>query len=773
MRKHHLVITAVLNVFLAPAAFGQPAPPPSGSVVIFERKNFTGRSQTLTNGNNALTGFSPESIRVPRGVLAYLYEFADAGGGFGISVDLLEDQRDLSRFRMSRVSLIAVSASTRPGFSWARGRQVNGQFVPGRWERSRAGGNPVNTVAVASPPLPGHLPTAPTSIRQQGATWTITTLGPQSVVDDVRWRSASATDGVIGSDFRGAQEIGSAAFERASNNFAIPDWFDFWFPNKQANDHRSIVYFKRTLAGVITDKLTKNFSGQVRSTDGTVRTISGTYELSDVPNVSDIKGTFQDFDLNIDVQPFGDYQYLIKDSHAPERSTIKFLKDLVDSDHDPCTDPFFMVKAEVDARDSAKQSIVRSLLPRIGKPVAAYGPWVFDVGHCSHPEIHPAEEIWWTDRTPNGEVYHLNVFADSSGRFWFRSQMDGDRKLHPWGAPPITGLFAIAFEVPIGTPSAVTTGGQRFDVASVDSLNVARVPDGDTAHDLVLGGTTLVSFVPHGDAFKVSYENVGLKPGSSNVVRGFLVIETTVGRVTQIATRATVNTGNQTVVVRVPPGSDPDKVDQQVERAAFHKEAGHFVFTVTRSDLGRGLAVRFQGTEEGIGGPADPRARGRPAPARVRDRPAHRAEVPGRPQLPHRLPLPDAVPARGRRPPRRPLGGKAGTAPAAVLPPDARRPQAARQRTIDLAGLLRRDRSRRRIPRDMSWRADVVRAFARHGRIVDDTVVEELTQHADAAYEAARGDGMSAADAERTTRASRAAAVFPMGTSADRSRSCS
>jgi hypothetical protein len=73
----------------------------------------------------------------------------------------------------------------------------------------------------------------------------------------------------------------------------------------------------------------------------------------------------------------------------------------------------------------------------------------------------------------------------------------------------------------------------------------------------------------------------------------------------------------------------------------------------------------------------------------------------------------------------------------------------------------------------MSWRADVVRAFARHGRIVDDTVVEELTQHADAAYEAARGDGMSAADAERTTRASRAAAVLPMGTSADRSRSCS
>jgi hypothetical protein len=284
--------------------------------------------------------------------------------------------------------------------------------------------------------------------------------------------------------------------------------------------------------------------------------------------------------------------YLIKDSHPPERSTEVKMKDLVDSDHDPCTDPFIKVEAEVDAGNVAKQSLATSLGARVGKQVAMYGPWIYDIGHCDHPEIHPAEEIWWTENAPNnGQVHHLNVFADSSKRFWWRSQMDDGTKLHPWGAPPITGLFAIAFEVPIDTIRVGTGGGKRFEVANVDFWNVATVPDSNKVYDLNYGGKTLVSFVPHNDAFKVSYENVGLKPGTANTARGFLVIETTVGTVKQIATKVPLLVGNQQVIVDVPQGSDPDKVDQRVERAAFQKEAGHYLFTVTRTDMG-GLVVK-------------------------------------------------------------------------------------------------------------------------------------------------------------------------------------
>ena len=601
MQRRHVIVAAVLNCFVCLAAFGQPVGQPPGrpagplifaqpgnaSVVIYEQKNFTGRNQALTTGDHRLTDWKPASIRVPAGLLAYLYESADSAGGHGISVDLMEDHRDLSEFGLNgNVSFISVVASTRPGFFWARNSMVNGQFVAGHWERNRAAGNPVNTVAVASAPLPGRGPAAPTSIRQQGTTWTITTLGPQSSSDAAQWNRANPTMGVVGSDFRGPQEIGSAAFERASNNIAIPDWFNFWYPNKQPNDHRSIVYFKRTLTGVITDRITKNWTGQVPDGPGRSRTVSGTYDLSDVPHVANITGTYPDHDLNIDVQPFVDYMYLINDSHKPERSTAKAMKDLVDSDHDPCTDRFIRVEAEVDAGNVAKQSLATSLQQRVGKQIAMYGPWIYDIGHCDHPEIHPAEEIWWTENAPNnGQVYHLNVFADSSKRFWWRSQMDDGTKLHPWGAPPITGLFAIAFEVPVDTLHVGTSGGQRFEVANLDHWNVATVPDSNKVYDLVYGGRTLVSFVPHNDAFKVSYENVGLKPGTNNMARGFLLIETTVGTVKQNAKKVTFTIGSQQVSVDVPEGSDPDKVDQRIEQKAFQKEAGHYLFTVTRTDI--------------------------------------------------------------------------------------------------------------------------------------------------------------------------------------------
>ena len=444
---------------------------------------------------------------------------------------------------------------------------------------------PVPPGVIRDPLILDKLPAAATTIVRSGSTWTITALGPQSQDDDLRWTSASSTMGVIGSDFRGIQQIGSATFERASNNALIPDWIDFWYPNRQPNDRQRPAYFKRTLAGLIEHKVLKGWT-EIRSDGrGGMKAVAGTYTRSDVPHVANITDTFPDHDLNIDVAPFDAYMYLIRDSHRPEKSNAKKAKDLVDYDHDPCTEPFFVVEAEVDSGVAAKQFLVESLRPRVGKPVAVYGPWVYDIGHCDHPEIHPAEQIWWTENGPGtSQLYHLNVFADSSKRFWWRSQMGGGTKRHPWGAPPITGVFAIAFEVPIDWNRPAKGGGQKFEVTSVDQWNVASNPGADQVYNLVYAGGTIVSFVPHNDAFKVSYTNVGLKPGTTNVVRGFLVIETTVGIVRQIATKAVVLTGAQKQIVNVPQGADPDKVDQQIEKQIFQKEEGHYVFTVTRTD---------------------------------------------------------------------------------------------------------------------------------------------------------------------------------------------
>jgi hypothetical protein len=72
----------------------------------------------------------------------------------------------------------------------------------------------------------------------------------------------------------------------------------------------------------------------------------------------------------------------------------------------------------------AKSRLNTMLRDRIGRQVGVYGPWIFDTAHCHQPEIHPAEQFWWSEMEGQNKKYYLNVFADSSGRFWWRDQMD-------------------------------------------------------------------------------------------------------------------------------------------------------------------------------------------------------------------------------------------------------------------------------------------------------------------------------------------------------------
>ena len=89
---------------------------------------------------------------------------------------------------------------------------------------------------------------------------------------------------------------------------------------------------KRTLTGLITDKVTKTWSGVVPYPDapGAIEGSVARTSCPMVPHIANISGTYQDFDLNIDVAPFPDYMYLINDSHKPERSAEVKVKDLVD-----------------------------------------------------------------------------------------------------------------------------------------------------------------------------------------------------------------------------------------------------------------------------------------------------------------------------------------------------------------------------------------------------------------------------------------------------------
>ena len=551
-------------------------------VTVYENSNFGGRSKTLGIGNYKLSDFNDivSSIKVPQGLAAIIYEHADDGGGYGISVDLLEDQPDLSQFNFNdKTSYISVFSTTRENvYIWARNSRQNGQFVAGHWERRRAAGNPVNSTPVVSPPLPSHAPSGATTIDVSDGQFTISALGVQSNGDASLWEHAETDQmGVIGSDYRGVEEIGSAAFERASHNTLIPDNLNFWYPQKQPRDHRSIIYFKRTLIGKI--------AGTVENDDEKDDHGNPVVE-SEEPHSANVNGTYEDHDVNIDVEPASKYSYLITDGHKPEVSTIQALE--LRGEHiglhnpaggynDPCTLPFKVVEAEIDMHPNAKTTLVEMARARIGQPIGIYGPWIYDKGHCHHPEIHPAEQIWWRKDIGSARKYNFNVFCDASARFWWRNQMDDGTKLKPWGAPPIKATFAISFEVELKPGKYF---GKKFEVENIDDYNVASVPGSNKIYNLVYQGNSLISFNPKNDAFKVSFEKVGLKAGTDNIVRGFLVLETIVGSVTQIATRV----GS----VNIPQGTDPNdasKVPEGVEKEAFKKEEGQYIFAILQTNM--------------------------------------------------------------------------------------------------------------------------------------------------------------------------------------------
>ena len=145
-------------------------------VTIYEDADFGGTGIFLDVGDYRLFGASDmndtiSSIQVPAGLVAMVFEHADSGGGYGISADFLEDCADLAPLGLNdKISYISVFRAERDIVSrnhatgetgtahvvWERGSVVNGQYVPGHWERKRVVEPPPNTLVTVSPPIPPH-----------------------------------------------------------------------------------------------------------------------------------------------------------------------------------------------------------------------------------------------------------------------------------------------------------------------------------------------------------------------------------------------------------------------------------------------------------------------------------------------------------------------------------------------------------------------------------------------------------------------------------------
>jgi hypothetical protein len=430
-------------------------------VTLFEHPNFTGRSRAVGIGEHRLEGSelheAVSSIQVPPGVVACVYERVDDDGfPYGLWCDFLENCSDLTTLSLNdKISYVTVFLELSPTepVMWRRTHVENGQVIPGMWERLRARvPNPANPpVPVVAPPIPprgivqpdityGGTPALPASASVQNVTIeTFTRFRDAQPLWD-----AAVNDqmGILGSDFRGVEEIGSAAFERASHHPIIPDYVNFWYPQRQPRDQRSIVYFKRTLSG----------------------RIKGSH-------VANIEPTFPDHDLNIHIDPDPNFRYLVTDAHPREYTDIMRIQWEADGSGKPnCDDPESIAESVLVEAEIYNDPAILSYLPTvfngaIGRQVCVYGPWIYDRGHCCHSEIHPAEQIWWSDPYPTGTSYFCNLFCDESERFWWRDQMDDGTKLKPWGAPPIRGIFAIAFEAQVNSPA------KEFEIHVHDAYN--------------------------------------------------------------------------------------------------------------------------------------------------------------------------------------------------------------------------------------------------------------------------------------------------------------
>jgi hypothetical protein len=126
--------------------------------------------------------------------------------------------------------------------------------------------------------------------------------------------------------------------------------------------------------------------------------------------------------------------------------------------------PINIINGEIDIKQVNKNHLMKYSKYAPKKYIdyiGMYGPWVSDPGgrgalgtaikgeHGTYIEIHPLEQLWWTEKKNNTRIYHLNAANDNSGRFNKHSNFDknhGDLQ-NLWQTNPMTHTFYVPFSL--------------------------------------------------------------------------------------------------------------------------------------------------------------------------------------------------------------------------------------------------------------------------------------------------------------------------------------
>ncbi len=132
--------------------------------------------------------------------------------------------------------------------------------------------------------------------------------------------------------------------------------------------------------------------------------------------------------------------------------------------------------------------------------IGMYGPWVSDPGgriwpvtklkgeHGTYIELHPLEQLWWTEKKGNSRIYHLNAANDNSGRFNKHSNFDKDHGVleNLWQTNPMTHTFHVPF--------SLSLKGQKvsYYLAATSKNNISGSYTDGLEHRLFIMRTTFL-----------------------------------------------------------------------------------------------------------------------------------------------------------------------------------------------------------------------------------------------------------------------------------------
>lgn len=325
---------------------------------------------------------------------------------------------------------------------------------------------------------------------------TIDTLPQLNAQQLKQWQWATEKQqSIIGNDFEGKQEIGTAAIRRPFT-FA-KKWQLAWLrPYTKKTDNGKA--YKQTLCGTIHD---------------VHHTLSSKAESI----------FFTDNDLSLFIAPDKDFDYMLREVPTVEHS----------------------IECEIDMKNIAQMDYLKNghTAHKADDNVCVYGVWTNDVMHQTflmtvevgmniekkgHVEIHPREQTWWQKQYGDTTRYYCHLASDASKRFFIPNRLDPYKgtNLGNWTTAPLKGTFAIAFQKNTNEPTP------QYRIHLTDSLNAqATNQQAYTQYELIAQQQTIAHIaIPENISplFFASFQKVGLDTQGN--IKGFLVIETTVGK---------------------------------------------------------------------------------------------------------------------------------------------------------------------------------------------------------------------------------------------------